>query len=266
MTGSGWCSDDCPPSPRRPDRQREHEVERAPVRVGRGEVVAGVAAARLLALQRRLGDALGDHEHVGEVEGEVPAGVVLPVALHAELLGARLELLDLDERLAQLVGLADDPDQALHDVLEVLLDRVGVLAALHLERRQRRGGGRLHLLVGDLGRVLPDAVGVVRRVVAGAAPEHQQVRQRVAAEPVGAVHAAGHLTRGVQPLDDALLGVGVDLDPAHDVVAGRPDLHRLRGDVDVGELLELVVHRRQPAPDELGAAARGDVEEDAAVR
>ena len=55
--------------------------------------------------------------------------------------------------------------------------------------------------------------------------------------------------------------VGVDLDAAHHVVAGRPDLHRLLGDVDVGQLLELVVHRRQPLADLLGRQPAGDVEE-----
>ena len=61
-------------------------------------------------------------------------------------------------------------------------------------------------------------------------------------------------------------GVGVDLDAAHDVVAGGADLHRLGRDVDVGELLELVVHRRQPAADLLGRQAGRDVEEHPAVR
>ena len=64
----------------------------------------------------------------------------------------------------------------------------------------------------------------------------------------------------------ACAGVGVDLDAAHHVVAGRADLHRLRGDVDVGQLLELVVHRRQLLADDLGRQPGGDVEEDAAVR
>jgi hypothetical protein len=47
---------------------------------------------------------------------------------------------------------------------------------------------------------------------------------------------------------------GLDLHPAHDVVAGRPDLHRLRGDVDLGQLPELVVHRRQALADVVGVA------------
>ena len=75
-----------------------------------------------------------------------------------------------------------------------------------------------------------------------------------------------HSPTAYRPGDAALLGVGVDLDAAHHVVAGGPDLHRLGGDVDVGQLLELVVHRRQPLADVLGVTARGDVEEDAAVR
>ena len=44
----------------------------------------------------------------------------------------------------------------------------------------------------------------------------------------------------------------------------RPDLHRAGRDVDVGELLELLVHRRQLAPDVVGRQV-ADVEEDAAV-
>ena len=42
------------------------------------------------------------------------------------------------------------------------------------------------------------ATDVVGRAEPGPAAEHQQVRQRVAAEPVGAVHAAGALARREQ--------------------------------------------------------------------
>ena len=101
---------------------------------------------------------------------------------------------------------------------------------------------------------------------AGPSSEHEQVGQRVAAQPVRPVHAAGDLARREQPGHPGGLGVGVDLHPAHHVVAGGPDLHRLGGDVDLGQLLELVVHRRQPLADVLRRPPRGDVEEDAAVR
>src|SRR5699024_10611052 len=77
---------------------------------------------------------------------------------------------------------------------------------------------------------------------------------------------AGDLAGGVEPGHRALLGVCVDFYTPHHVVAGRPDLHRLGGDVDVGELLELVVHRRDPAADELRIAPGCDVQEHASVR
>jgi len=65
------------------------------------------------------------------------------------------------------------------------------------------------------------------------------------------VHSPGALADRIEPANATQLGVRVDLDAAHHVVAGGSDLHRLGGDVDVGELLELVVHGGQPAPDEL---------------
>ena len=67
-----------------------------------------------------------------------------------------------------------------------------------------------------------------------------------------------------RPGDGRPPGLGIDPDPAHDVVGRRPDLHRALRDVDVGELLELLVHRGQLAPDGLGREV-ADVEEDAAV-
>ena len=107
---------------------------------------------------------------------------------------------------------------------------------------------------------------VPRRVLAGDPPEDEQVRQRVAAEPVGPVHPRRALARREEALDARLLRLRIDADAAHRVVRRRPDLHRLLRDVDVAELHELVVHRRELALDVLGAPARVDVEEDAAVR
>ena len=69
--------------------RRADEVPAAPVRVHRRVVVAGVAAAALLAQQRGPGHALADGEHVAQVEGEVPARVELSVALDGQVLGPR---------------------------------------------------------------------------------------------------------------------------------------------------------------------------------
>ena len=58
--------------------------------------------------------------------------------------------------------------------------------------------------------------------------------------------------------------IGSHPDAAHRVVHRRADLHRAGRDVDVGELLELLIHRRQLAAHALGGQV-ADVEEDAAV-
>ena len=62
----------------------------------------------LLRIERRLGDALGDDEHVLQVEGEVPARVVLPVALDQQVLRPLLERLDALQRAGELLTGADD--------------------------------------------------------------------------------------------------------------------------------------------------------------
>ena len=49
-------------------------------------------------------------------------------------------------------------------------------------------------------------------------------------------------------------------------MTGRSDFHRLLGDVNVGQLFELVVHRRQALEDLLGRKARGNVQVHATVR
>ena len=79
------------------------------------------------------------------------------------------------------------------------------------------------------------------------------------------MEAGGDLAGGVQPGHRRCLGLGVDADPAHHVVARRPDLHRLLGDVDVGQFAELVVHAGQAPRDVFGVAAAGDVEVHPAV-
>src|SRR6185503_1709210 len=89
--------------------------------------------------------------------------------------------------------------------------------------------------------------------------------------PVRAVDTRRTFAGREQTGDRGHLRVGVHRNAAHDVVRGRTHLHRLLRDVDVGELLELVVHARELALDvllgvrELRSDPR-DVEEDTAVR
>ena len=229
-----------------------------------GIVLAGLGAAALLPLQGRSGDALGHREKGIEVERQMPAGVVLPVPLDPHPPGPLPQHGQLVERLGELVLGADDADHRLHAFLEILLDGVGVLGAGRLEGLKRRPDQLL-----DLARVHSRGRRGPARVLGCAPPgplaEHQQVGQRVAAQTVGPVHATRDLARGEQARHGGGLGLGVHPHATHHVVAGGAHLHRLLGDVDVGQLEELVVHPRQPARDVLRVAPGGDVEVHPAV-
>ena len=134
-----------------------------------------------------------------------------------------------------------------------------------LERREHSGRGRIDLTVVDA-RHPRDALRVLGGVKTGAPAEDEQVGERVAAKPVRAVHPGGDLACCEEARHGRLSRIGVDANAAHDVVERRPDLHRRLRDVDVGELLELVVHRGQALLDVVGGPPRRDVEEDAAMR
>ena len=69
--------------------------------------------------------------------------------------------------------------------------------------------------------------GVLRRVLAGALAEDDDVGKRVAAQPIGAVDARGALAGRKQAVDGGHLRIGIHLHAAHDVVRRRADLHRL---------------------------------------
>ncbi len=85
------------------------------------------------------------------------------------------------------------------------------------------------------------------------------------------MQAGGAFARGKQSRDRSHLGIAIHLNAAHDVVRGGPDFHRLLRDVEVGQLLELVIHAGQLFLDVLDRAGNlfldpGDVEEHAAMR
>ena len=87
--------------------------------------------------------------------------------------------------------------------------------------------------------------------VAGDAAEHRGVGDAVAAQPVGAVHAAGVLAGRVEPRQ---LGgaIGVELDAAHHVMRGRDHLDAAGGEIEAAigaaldHALELAPHALRP--------------------
>jgi hypothetical protein len=88
------------------------------------------------------------------------------------------------------------------------------------------------------------------------AAEHDEIDQRIRAEPVGAVHGdagrlaerhhAGHDVVGIAVLLDQRLAVIIRGDAAHIVVHGRHDRHRLAGQIDAGENARRFGDARQP--------------------
>jgi hypothetical protein len=173
----------------------------APRRVHPRVIVTGVAAAAFGALQCRLGDAFADQQQVPQVEGQVPAGVVLPVSLDVDVREPLAKLVDPAEGLGDLIRLADDPHQVVHRLLQLELQRVGVLRASAvrrcLERSQRPLRGGLDGVLRDF-RTAAQRAHVVGGAEAGPTAEDQEVRKRVSAESVRAVHTAGALAGSEQ--------------------------------------------------------------------
>ena len=130
-------------------QRRAHQQQVAPVGVHHREVVAGVTAAALLALQRRLRHAQRDEQHVPQVQRQVPAGVELAVPLDAHRPGARRDVGELLERHLHLVGLADDADELVHRLLQLQVHDERVLPAVRGagERQQRPVHGSCQVVV-----------------------------------------------------------------------------------------------------------------------
>ena len=161
------------------------------------------------------------------------------------------------------------PTRLLHRVLQIVLHLVGVLA------RSPRSNGASDACIAALDRAVVHARRAVARERAAYSPARlpNTIRSDSELPPsrLAPLMPDGALARGEQPGNRRHLRVGVHADAAHDVVRRRPDLHRLLGDVEVGQLLELVIHARELALDVLLGVREllldpGDVEEHAAVR
>ena len=177
---------------------------------------------------------------------------------------------DLLERLLHFAFDAHDADQVLHHVLQFVLHGERILARrAALERSQRRFGGRIHLALIEL--PCPVFLGEFRGVLAGALAEHQQVGERIPAQAIRSVQTRRAFARREQARHGRHLRIAIHLNAAHDVVRRGTDFHRLLGDVEIGKLLELVIHAGQLFLDVLDRIRKlffdpRDVEEHAAVR
>ena len=217
-----------------------------------GIVVAELRAAALLAQQRGAGDGFGNGQQLSQIHGGVPAVVVLAVARDPGAGGALAQSGDHVQRLLHLAFDAHDADQVLHLLLQLVLDGVRILAGWPRSNGSSAFAAALwtcrsSMAAGAL------ALRELRRIFAGALAEDEQVGERIAAQPIGAMQARGHFAGREQTGQRGHLRIAIHADAAHHVVRGGADFHRLLRDVDVGELLELVVHAGQLALDVLGA-------------
>ena len=108
--------------------------------------------------------------------------------------------------------------------------------------------------------------GELGRREAGPAAEHEALRKRVGAQPVGAVDAdAGDLAGRVEAREPGR-AVDVGVDAAHHVVLDRPDRDQFVHRVDPLVLPAQLAHHRQPAVDQLLAEVAQVQVHDRAVR
>src|ERR1051326_8549405 len=85
------------------------------------------------------------------------------------------------------------------------------------------------------------------------------------AQSVRTVQTSRHFASRVQARYRSGRPIGINADAAHHVEESRADLHGFFRDIDVSQLFELLVHRRQAASDVVCVTARCDIQEDATV-
>ncbi len=194
----------------------------------------------------------------------MPAGVEADIATDANRGGSFSERGDIVESRAEVVLGSDDPDLVLHHCSQVFVQFEGVFSGFAMERSEHALDLLFDILLIDISELVPPGR-VAGRVFSGPFPEDDEVRERVASEPIRSVHSTGDFASGKQSGHSSFLAIGIDSHSAHRVVAGWSDFHGIGGDVDVGEFLELVIHRWQFSLDRFGAAFRGDIEVDTTV-
>src|SRR2546423_5034796 len=114
----------------------DHDLLARLVLVRVGIVAPRMSTPTLGPLQTGPRGRLRHGEQRTEVDGGVPAGIVFAASGHADFARARLELLQLGERVLEAGLVTDDPGVALHHSLERRLHGIWILA-LPFERLER---------------------------------------------------------------------------------------------------------------------------------
>src|SRR3954468_20085583 len=123
----------------------------------------------------------------------MPAGIEQPRTFHTDAGSASLELFQFTHRLSHVFFHAEDSYKVLHDLLQVAVNGVRVLAFASIKRREHVALGFGDLLIVDgSGRRF---AGIRGSAKAGTSAKHQKIRKRIAAKPIAAVQSSGAFTR-----------------------------------------------------------------------
>ena len=222
-----------------------------------------MAAAGLAAFDSCLKGCPGRQGGGLQVEGVRQVLVAGDVRVDAHVAHPLLDLVELGEPRFQACLVAHHAGVLGHHVADGTLQGPDVFMSV--------GGQQVVKLRAGRGKRLGRArLGFQRgRVLGGRprhdAPEDQQFDQRVSAQAVRAMQAAGSLADGVEPLDIGAVVLRANPDPAHRVVRGRCDLDRFLRDVQHLQFQHCLVDARQPVHDGF-ARQVGDIQPNTAVR
>ena len=197
---------------------------------GIGEVLAEMGAAGFGAGQRRRRDGLADGDQALEVEPVLPAEIEhRRLAAKAGAGEGIAEFVERRDRAPQTASIADDADVLPHQIVKPLAQGIDVAGGF----RERQAGAADRFI--DRRAIGVAKAALLRRPachgVAGEAAIDGGVRHPVAAEPVGAVHAAGILAGGEQAGQPGR-AVGLEAHPAHQVVRRRHHLDPSAGEIE----------------------------------
>ena len=197
---------------------------------GFGEVLAEMGAAGFGAGQRRRRDRLADRDQAVEVEPVLPRQIERRRLAAKARAGERAaEFVERRDRALQTASIADDADVLPHQIVKPLAQVIEVAGG---SRKRPAGAGNRFIDRHPIGIA---KAALVRRPAghgnAGEAAIDGGVRHPVAAEPVGAVHAAGVLAGGEQAGQPGR-AVGLEAHPAHQVMGGRHHLDPPAGEIE----------------------------------
>src|SRR6266850_465222 len=207
-------------------------------------ILTEVATAALTPFQSRTRDGFVYGQKIGQIERRMPTAVVFAIPLHGDLSPAPLKFSDFLQTQQHFRFGSYNADELLHFHLQFVLYLIRTLGVSRthssFERFQCPSCDAVHLVC--IYRSEGMLFSVTCRKLSSAFPEHQEIGQRIAAEPVRTMEPAAALTGREKARHRGHLSLRMNPYTAHDVVHRRSDFHGCRCNVDIRQLFELMVH------------------------